>query len=479
MIALRWAGLALLAGLVLLSPVAQADNAADTARRFGQIKGEYARLRAFLAAMPKGGDLHNHLGGAIYAERLIAWGIEDGICVQRDSLATQAPPCSEAAPPLARFAAVQANYDRLINAWSMRNYVRRVAVPNGHDQFFNTFGLINAAAHDGRLAAMIVDLARRNAAQNVQYLELMVSLHDRAAMAALTPALQGHDVADFADAAARLKAAGLDAQILRLKAAWQARLVTARQTMGCDGPTPEAGCQVTIRLLGQVLRANDPATVFTQTAIAAALVRAEPLAVGLNYVQPEDYLISRRDYGLQMRLIRFLAGDDVPVALHAGELWIGMVPPEDLAFHIRDAVEVAGARRIGHGVDLAFEYDQDGLLATMRARNVAVEICLTSNDVILGVRGKLHPFRTYRNAGVPVVIATDDEGVSRIDLTNEYLRAVTEQGLDYPGLKQIARAALVHSFLPAADKQAELARFDRAVTAFEKAQALNLKRGAP
>ncbi len=50
---------------------------------------------------------------------------------------------------------------------------------------------------------------------------------------------------------------------------------------------------------------------------------------------------------------------------------------------------------------------------------------------------------------MPFVLSTDDEGVSRIDLTNEYLRAVTEQGLGYADLKAAARASLEYSFLPA------------------------------
>ena len=135
------------------------------------------------------------------------------------------------------------------------------------------------------------------------------------------------------------------------------------------------------------------------------------------------------------------------MSLHAGELWLGLVPPADLTFHIGEAVEIAGAQRIGHGVDLAFERDLDELLTEMRERKVAVEINLTSNDQILGVRGAEHPFPAYRAAGVPVVLSTDDAAVERIDLTNEYVRAARDYGLSYAELKAIARAALVYSFL--------------------------------
>jgi hypothetical protein len=210
--------------------------------------------------------------------------------------------------------------------------------------------------------------------------------------------------------------------------------------------------------------------VFAQTATAAALIRAEPRLVGLNLVGPEDYLVARRDYTRQMEIVRFLA-TDVPVALHAGELWLGLVPPPDLTFHIRQAIEIAGARRIGHGVTLAFERDAQGLLAQMRVRPTVVEINLTSNDLILGVRGKDHPFPVYLAAGVPVVLSSDDAGVSRIDLTNEYFRAARDYGLGYPQLKAIARNSLDYSFLGDDQKRDQLERFERRCAEFERSVA--------
>jgi adenosine deaminase len=140
----------------------------------------------------------------------------------------------------------------------------------------------------------------------------------------------------------------------------------------------------------------------------------------------------------------------VQLSLHAGELDLGLVPPSVLGRHIRASIEVAGARRIGHGIDIPYDADAPGLLARMARERIAVEINLTSNDTILGVRGARHPLALYRAAGVPVVLSTDDEGVSRSDMTNEYLRAATEQGLGYGELKDIARASLEYAFLPGA-----------------------------
>jgi adenosine deaminase len=67
---------------------------------------------------------------------------------------------------------------------------------------------------------------------------------------------------------------------------------------------------------------------------------------------------------------------------------------------------------------------------------------------VLGVSGKNHPFPIYRKFGVPVALSTDDEGIERIDLTNEYVRAVESYDLNYADLKQLVRNSLEYSFLP-------------------------------
>jgi adenosine deaminase len=107
----------------------------------------------------------------------------------------------------------------------------------------------------------------------------------------------------------------------------------------------------------------------------------------------------------------------------------------------------------------------------MRRRKVAVEINLTSNDVILGVRGRDHPLTAYRAAGVPVVLSTDDAGVSRIDLSNEYFRAARDYPLGYRELKAIARNSIEYSFLGADAKRNALAELDKAFATFEKSVA--------
>ncbi len=461
----------LLAVIIVAVRVALVARAFDTAvagARFEAARDNHTELRAFLRRMPKGGDLHTHLSGAVYAERFIAWAAQQHLCADPANVLMSKPQCDLPGDVSAADAMHdQKLYDQLVNAFSTRSFVPTVAVPTDHDKFFAAFDKFGAAS-GSRFVEMTLDQLRDYHSENVQYVEFMVSFscwNDRdkfiKAMA---------DQTDDAGRLAALRANGLDECVAAKRDDLVASIGKIRTELGCDQQPTRPGCGVTFRYIAQILRNTTPDEVFLQTAIAAALIRAEPQVVALNLVQSEDNLVARRDYTRHMEIVAFLASD-VKVSLHAGELWLGDVPPPDLTFHIRQAIEIGNARRIGHGVDLAFEHDMEGLLAEMRQRPVAVEINLSSNAIILGVHGKNHPLATYLAAGVPVVISTDDAGVSRINMTNEYFRAVHDQGLGYPTLKAIARNALIYSFLDEAQKRSELERFDRSYAEFERSLA--------
>ena len=190
--------------------------------------------------------------------------------------------------------------------------------------------------------------------------------------------------------------------------------------------------------------------VFAEIVLGFELAQSDSRFVGLNLVMPEDWYVPRHDFDLHMKMLDDLHKiyPKVHISLHAGELAVGLVPPEDLHFHIRKSIELGHAERIGHGVSVMSENDSLGLLKEMAAKNVLVEICLTSNAKILGVEGSSHPLPTYLRYKVPVALASDDEGVSRADMTQEYLRAVETFGFSYLDLKRMARQSLEHSFIP-------------------------------
>ncbi|MGA9070460.1 MAG: adenosine deaminase [Terracidiphilus sp.] len=434
-------------------------------------------LRAFLAQFPKGADLHVHLSGAVYAETFIRDAGEDGLCVDPAALSFAKPPCAPPLVPAAQVPANQSLYDRLINAFSMRSFVPTTGF-SGHDQFFSTFDRFGglSKSHTGE---WVDEVASRAAAQNQQYLELMETpaFAHAAALAAANPLTQ-----DFASYRQKLLALGLRDEVAADREAVRSAEAQRRQIEHCGTPQTALACQVQVRYIYQILRGFAPEQVFAQTllgieTIQASIEAGEQGFVGINFVMPEDGVVSMRDYTLQMKMLDYLHSvyPQVPISLHAGELALGLVPPEGLRFHIRQAVELGHAQRIGHGVDVAFEDDAPALLKEMADKHVMVEINLSSNEGILGVKGAHHPFPLYRAAHVPVALSTDDEGVSRIDLTTEYVRAALDYHLSYADLKQLARTGLEHSFLPGASLWAAPDEFTAANSAC-KMQALGTKK---
>jgi adenosine deaminase len=430
---------------------ASAAQALQQARQQGPLA-----LRQFLLAMPKGADLHMHLTGAVYAESFMAQAAGDQLCVDSaklmlvDPQADAKPACATPNVDADQALHNQNLYDAMIDAMSMRAFVPTPG-HNGHDQFFATFDHAHALTFSSKHAGdWIAEVTERAAAQNEQYLELMYT-PPFAHAAALAHRLGWQD--DFAAMRRQLLANGLKDELPADREVIAQALAQRAQSQHCDDSHAAApGCAVQVRMLYQVLRGAAPEQVFAQTLLGFEVASSDPNWVGINFVMAEDGYLSMRDYSLQMRMLDYLHQQypKVHISLHAGELAPGLVPPEGLRFHIRQAVELGHAERIGHGVDVMYEDQPQQLLKEMAARHTLVEINLTSNDVILGIKGQDHPLPFYLRYGVPVALSTDDEGVSRIDLTHEYVRAVQEFNLDYPTLKQMVRNSLTYSFLPGA-----------------------------
>jgi adenosine deaminase len=449
-------------------------------------KANALELEAFLEKMPKGADLHMHLSGAVYAETFLKDAAADNLCLNpvtlsfvRNSGVVKDPPapsgtsgaaaaakplCPDGSVPAANAFKDQRLYDKLVDAFSMRSFFPSAGV-SGHDQFFATFDRFGGTdkSHGGE---WLDEVATRAAAQNEQYLEIMQTPSFSAsaklgyslgwpatpANVAINPEgdATGTSPGELSVFRASLLAGGLRDEVAVDMKQLDDDLAARDRIEHCGQPDAKPACAVKIRYLYQVLRAFAPQQVFAQTLLAFETARADPNVVGLNFVQPEDAYMAMSEYTRQMHMLDYLHSvyPTVHISLHAGELAPGLVPPDGLTFHIREAIDLGHAERIGHGVDVMYETDPRALLKEMADKHTMVEINLTSNDVILGIVPPHHPLPEYREAHVPVALSTDDEGVSRIDLTHEYVRAAMEYGLGYLDLKAMARTSLEHSFLP-------------------------------
>jgi len=185
-----------------------------------------------------------------------------------------------------------------------------------------------------------------------------------------------------------------------------------------------------VRLTCTALRSHAPAEAL-ELAETAARFRDQGLT-GWDLAGPEaavpDPLAFRRAFAAAR------AGG-LRITLHAGE-WGG-------AAQVRRALAL-DPERIAHGPGAA---DDPRLMAEITLRGVTLDLCLTSN-VQAGIVASVvdHPLARLHRAGVPVSLSTDDSTVSDVLLSEEYVRAVEENGLTLPELWAIDRHALDAAF---------------------------------
>ncbi len=451
--------LAAIASILLLA----APASASTNRYLDSIRDDPIAMNEFMRALPKGGDIHSHLSGAIYAESMIGWGAADGICIETVNYFASFPPCTAQQQPLSNALTNNILYNEIVAAWSMRDFVP--GPESGHDHFFASFDKFSAT-QSVRKGDALAEVASRAADQNEHYLELLYT----AQFGRVNTLANQVGLGDFAATRDALLAGGMSDIVAAARTEMDGIYSQFNATLGCGTDAAQPGCEIPIRFDYQVLRAMPPQTVFAMLVLGFELQEADPRFVGLNLVQPEDALVALRDYRLQMRMIGFLRDqyEGEHVTLHAGELASGLVPPSDLDFHIGAAVRVAGADRIGHGVSIRHEKGAKKLLRRMDRDDVLAEQCLTSNKQILEIDGRRHSFPIYRRFGVPIALCTDDEGVSRTDLTEQYLLATREYDLSYGALKNISRDSLEHGFLQPDAKRVALSDLEADFRAFEK-----------
>lgn len=467
---------------------------------FSSIHNDENRLRQFFAEMPKGGDLHNHLTGAVYAENYFKFAAEDGLWVDMATGKLYQPKDSTKGREMMRLSPDMPNLHNtrmaLIDKWSIRNF-NPGKFPLGTDEyFFGAFGLFNTVA--GRHTVELMrELRKRAARENVQYLEIMLS--SPGINAAKIDQLCGNGFYDnynirlkqaIKDDAERVKGGdGTDKMLAEIYREWEKsqamngrvdRYVTYIDSIDVHSTLSSGYDRAPVCYYqGYASRNAEPLVVYAQLYVAfKSCLREGSKLVGVNIVSAENSEVAIEDYTAHMKMFRYLdkvTGNKVKTSLHAGELTLGLVEPEEMCSHIREAVFVAGADRIGHGVDVAFEESSISLLNEMRKRRVPVEINLTSNEFILGIKDDAHPFMLYRQANVPMVIATDDPGILRTNLTQQYVLVALRYGLDYYEIKELVRNSIRFGFMPDKDKTALLKRVEKEFAYFEKTWRKNME----
>ncbi len=428
----------------VLTGLAAALPAADFGARFEQIRqtATPAELYAFLYALPKGGDLHNHLPGAIRAEWWYAAATDPArnggdVFYTRVRFTTGL----DTGRPLVLYQNIRrAAWERLGEA-ARGDYVRLDALApeqrqawlaslrldragKGRDEFFTWIWprLGQLPQNLPVLGEVLVATMQAYGAEGMRYLETQSNL------------------TGFFDNAGNALAPEQVADYLARRLAQPDALATG----------------VTVRFQAIVLRFHPLAEKMLEEQYALTDAHRD-LYVGLNMAgieengqgHPRRFLEKYRE--LRRRY------PTLALSIHAGE----MDGPDA---HIRDTL-LLGATRIGHGVNLI--QDDDTLRLLQQTRRVLVEINLISNRLLEYTPDLAkHPFPEYLRTGVPVCLNTDDRGMWDSNLTDEYYTAVTTYRLSWAELVELGRNSLQYSFAQPELKARLLADYESAVRAF-------------
>ena len=113
------------------------------------------------------------------------------------------------------------------------------------------------------------------------------------------------------------------------------------------------------------------------------------------------------------------------------------------AQNVWDVVRL-GAERIGHGIR---SVDDPELMRHLRDNDIPLEISITSN-LATGAVASLdaHPVRRLFDAGVPIVLNSDDPAMFHTTLTNEYRLAARHFGFSHAEIEQLARNSFAYRF---------------------------------
>jgi adenosine deaminase CECR1 len=408
------------------------------AARFDTIRREATpeELYRILYDLPKGGDLHDHLGGAVFPDlwwRLATGGGDFYTRVRFGECASSCP------APLLEFHTVRvstwnglssccrAEYEPLseLDAEEKRAWMSALKLDHpdeGREEFFEViWPRLNEVIDQAPIIAeSAVENLKLFAHEGVSYVEFQLSpFGRRMGDRELSP-----------DEFHQLLAERL-----------------ARDDAKATG--------VTVRMQTNVLRFHPDAERMVEESWAF-VDRNRELWVSVNLVGRED-----NDKGYPLRFLETFREmrrryPRIGLAIHGGEV-------DGPNHNVRDTL-LLGADRIGHGTNLVTDPET---LLLMRTGKWPVEVSLVSNRLLEYAEDlSLHPFPELLRVGVPVSISTDDRGMWDSNMTDEWFEAVTHFNLSWEEVQELGRNSLKFAFVPDEVKTELLERYERDLAAF-------------
>jgi adenosine deaminase CECR1 len=405
------------------------------------------QLYTFLYALPKGGDLHNHLTGAVRSE----WYWDAAIAsAERGYIYYTKTKIANCVPYGANEYGGQA-YLMLFRIISQQQYAALDACQKGE---FKRLQDLDGKEKSGFLESMRLDQSWEGRDEFFEAIWVRINQ--------------------------MLKNPYIVAEILlkNMEAFGKEGVVYLETQQGVEGCVKADGSEFTSDEVANIFREALASPRAKATGVTVrfqnALLRFTPdaeeqlrelyaltdkyrdLFVGVNMVGRED-----NDKGYPLRFLPVLRElrhkyPEINLSIHAGEV-------DEPNAHIRDTL-LLGAMRIGHGVNLITQPDT---MLMMRNGPYMVEINLVSNLLLEYVSSySQHPFPEYLRTGIPVALSTDDRGMWDSNMTDEYFTAVKEFNLSWNELVLLGRNSITHSFVDAATRQKLAEDYEKRVAAY-------------
>jgi len=411
---------------------------------FEQIKREATpeELYRFLYAMPKGGDIHHHLGGGFLPQMWLP------VATDRKRNGGQRFYTRFQADSLMRHPLVTRPGVSHLFLWQTLNERHYRSLPRELQRDFKPLDELTGAEQQAWMSAVVLDQAGEGRDEFFEYhwprlTDLLRSIHVVSELLVENMKLFSAEGVRYLEIMRGMfsycDAEGLEMPPGEADKFWAERL--ARPDAVATG--------VSVRWQSIVVRFLPDAEEAVRAHFAHMAANPEHW-VGINMAGREDDNRGhpRRFTHVYDEMLRRHAG--VGIAIHAGEA-------EKPDSHIRDTLRL-GASRIGHGINLIWD---DDTLLRMRDSHFLVEINLISNE-LLGYVPNLdqHPFPIYLRQGIACCLNTDDRGMWDSNLTDEYFVAVKRFDLSWQELKKMGLLSYERSFAEQGRKRMLLEEFE-------------------
>lgn len=450
-------------------------------RVFGEARKKDSTLRAFLRSL-QFADLHNHIDGAIYHEAYTRFAKEQDLWCYYDSTELQyvffrrseyaaagEGASSSSGPELVALPEGSMPVRELLKSSALRDrFVKIVSVGETDSEitqkrFFAAFRTLESIGSYMPLKTKLESILEDCATQtNIPYVELAIWFKRNPLPDAYL--IKFNEL--FSDPSYKLTEGHCEHLYTLLQDWIQTYVSSASQEL-------DSCCEVTNSQLvkkgfnrSNLFDINNPVVMrfiidhdrimpelsefFAAFAAGLTLEQQDPRIVGNGLAGPENNDNAISNFKRQLRIIiqlrkRFPGSN---LTMHAGELTRGLATTAQIDTCILQTMKT-GAERIGHAACFFNSSNYLALVEKVKDQGTLIEVCLSSNLATLNIPLPEHVYREFISYGIPFCLGTDDPGILRSTLLDEYMSAIkSAPEIDYLLLKTISVLSLHKSFLP-------------------------------